>query len=97
MQQKKVAESSSRLPSAPSTPRKAGKKSGTNTPVRLDTRQLDLAALNLNIKEDEPLPEEPPPKITIAREKVLEEAKKASEGNGSKRGVSLIVIGNLFA
>lgn len=98
-QQKKVAESSSRLSTAPSTPKKASKslKSGTSTPVRADPRQLDISALNLTSKEDEVPMDEPPPKITIAREKVLEEAQKAIDGDGSKKGVSLVVIGHVDA
>ena len=38
--------------------------------------------------------EEPPlPKISLAREKVLEEARKATNGEGAKPIVSLVVIG----
>jgi len=38
--------------------------------------------------------EEPPlPKISLAREKVLEEARKAASGEGTKPIVSLVVIG----
>lgn len=56
---------------------------------------LDLAALNLTAKE-EVVVEEPPPKITIAREKVLEEARKALENKDDKKAVSLVVIGMTF-
>lgn len=94
-QQKKAAETSARLPSVPPTPKKSGiaKRSGTSTPVRgADPRMLDLAALNLTARE-EVVVEEPPPKITIAREKVLEEARKALEGKDDKKAISLVVIG----
>lgn len=100
-QQKKAAEASSRVSSAPGTPRKSAAKllkSGTSTPGAstprggTDIRQLDLSALNLTTQESVPA-EEPPPKITIAREKVLEEAKKMLEGKDEKKGVSLVVIG----
>ncbi|KAJ3484999.1 hypothetical protein NLI96_g5250 [Meripilus lineatus] len=96
-QQKKAAEANARLPSAPPTPKKSAKKSGTSTPVRgADPRMLDLAALNLTAKE-EVVVEEPPPKITIAREKVLEEARKALENKDDKKAVSLVVIGHVDA
>ena len=50
--------------------------------------------MNLNaVDEPGPVVEEPLPKITIAREKVLEEAKSALEAKGQKKGVSLVVIG----
>ena len=50
--------------------------------------------MNLNLGDDSTLPpDEPPPKMTVSREKVLEEAKKALEGKSEKRGVSLVVIG----
>ena len=99
-QQKKAAESSSRLSSAPPTPKKVGivgaKKSGTATPVRGKTvEELDLAGLNLTVGAGLKTPpvEEPPPRVAMAREKLLEEAKKALEGKDDKRAVSLVVIG----
>lgn len=57
-----------------------------------DIRQLDLAGLNLDDETVLPI-DEPPPKITVAREKVLEEARKQLEGNADKKTVSLVVIG----
>lgn len=57
-----------------------------------DAPALDISALNLNAPEEQ-VPDEPPPKITIAREKLLEEAKKAVQGDGEKKGVSMVVIG----
>jgi elongation factor 1 alpha-like protein len=63
----------------------------------MEARDVDIAGLNLNDKVEEAIVEEPP-KVTIAREKVLEEAKKeleAKEKQG-KKAVSLVVIGKHF-
>ncbi|KAF7800114.1 hypothetical protein EIP86_011359 [Pleurotus ostreatoroseus] len=90
-QQKKAAEASARLPGTPSSAKKGGqKRSGTSTPVRpTDAGQLDLAGLNLDSPEPRsPIVDEPPPKITVSREKVLEEARKALEGKDEKKGSS---------
>ena len=92
------------MKSAPGTPKKTAIKlvksgastPGTSTPLRggtADIRQLDLSALNLTPTQESVPVEEPPPKITIAREKVLEEAKQMLEGKGEKKGLSLVVIG----
>lgn len=97
-QQKKAAEASARLPGTPSSAKKGGqKRSGTSTPVRpTDAGQLDLAGLNLNSPEPRsPIVDEPPPKITVSREKVLEEARSALEGKDEKKGVSLVVVGKI--
>jgi hypothetical protein len=64
-------------------------KSGSS---RIDQQQLDIASLNLDDEEEAVVYEEPP-KMTLAREKVIEEAKKAMEGTGVRQGVSLVVIG----
>ncbi|KAG5644568.1 hypothetical protein DXG03_008142 [Asterophora parasitica] len=96
--------SSSRPPSALSTPMKkkpsgpGAKKSGSSTPLRgagLDARQLDLSALNLTRDDGPDTSQEPPPKITFARDKLLEEAKRVidAEGENKKKGVSLVVVG----
>lgn len=102
--QKKVAEASSRAASpAPSYPTKkgtpkGGKKAGSaGTPLKksvVDQRDLDMQGLNLGDKEEDVV-DEPPPKMSLAREKVLEEAKKAieDEQKSGKKGVSLVVIG----
>lgn len=92
--QKKFAEASSKLPAAS---KKGGiKKSGTATPSKsTDARQLDLSALNLDASDGGPVFDEPPPKITIAREKVLEEATKALQAQDSKQNISLVVIGEI--
>lgn len=94
-----MAEASSRLPSASSTPKKApgsgGKKSGAGTPLRTaDARQLDLSGLNLNIPDVAvSASDEPPPKMTLARDKLLEEANNALQEKNQKKSISLVVIG----
>lgn len=54
-----------------------------------------MQGLNLGEKDEEGVVDEPPPKMSIAREKIIEEAKKAleEEQKGGKKGVSLVVIG----
>ena len=84
--------------STPGTPKKAAKniKSGTATPQRTNNvEQLDLAGLNLRPEDglNTPTADEPPPKIAMAREKLIEEAKKMLESKDEKKGVSLVVIG----
>lgn len=89
--------------SGTSTPRKGAGGTATPTPARakaggnVDQRLLDLAAMNLTNKEDEYVrDDEPPPKMSVAKEKVLEEARnvvlQAKTENGVK-AVSLVVIG----
>jgi len=60
----------------------------------MDQRQIDMLGLNISTVNDEEKVEEPP-KMALAREKVIEEAKKVLEAQGEKdkRGVSLVVIG----
>lgn len=73
-------------------------KSGTSTPARsADPRMLDLAGLNLTQKED-PVVEEAPPKVNFAKEKLLEEAKRVldAEGTDVKKAVSLVIIGECW-
>ncbi|KAF5369755.1 hypothetical protein D9758_001339 [Tetrapyrgos nigripes] len=75
-------------------------RSGAATPSRgVDQRALDISALNLTEKEEKPQIIEEPPKISFAREKLLEEAKKAldAEGRNNKKNVSLVVIGHVDA
>lgn len=76
------------------------KKSGAMTPRGtggLDARLLDMAALNLLPKEEEPV-NEPPPKMALERGKLLQEVRKALEGQGGdKKAVSLVVIGHVDA
>ena len=106
--QKRIAEASStatsRTASPTGTPLKGPKglkksKPGTSTPLRVPTRsvdqgQFDISALNLGEKDEDSVFEEPP-KTSIAKEKVLEEAKKSldAEVKGGRKGVSLVVIG----
>ena len=61
--------------------------------------QLDLAGLNLRPEDglSTPTADEPPPKIAMAREKLIEEAKKMLENKDEKKGVSLVVIGRFLA
>jgi len=75
--------------------------SGASTPVRRplgiekpDQQLLDLAGLNLQVEEPQIIEEEIP-KITLAREKLLEEVAKALQTGveGGKKGVNLVVIG----
>ncbi|KAJ8522995.1 hypothetical protein ONZ45_g508 [Pleurotus djamor] len=76
------------------------KVSGASTPIRgsSEPRLLDLSALNLGPNDDTPTIVEEPPKISFAREKLLEEAKRALETqNQDKKGVSLVVIGHVDA
>jgi len=86
----------------PNTPtkKKGGlllKKSGSSTPVRgIDPRQLDLSALHLTPRDEngDAVAEEPP-KMTFAKEKLIEEARRVIEADNEnrKKGVSLVVIG----
>lgn len=69
--------------------------SGSSTPARggVDPQSLDLSALNLTSKSEEVVEE--PPKMSFAREKLLEEARRAIEVErvSDKKGVSLVVVG----
>jgi elongation factor 1 alpha-like protein len=83
--------------SSVSTPKKG---IGTSTPLLgSDQGHIDIMGLNLYSNGDEAVEEAP--KISFAREKLLEEAKRsleAEEGNANQ-SVSLVVIGkrNLLA
>lgn len=85
-------------------PKKGGlpsKKAGTSTPVRgFDPRHLDLSALNIAPRDEtgDDFSEEPP-KMSFAREKLMEEAKRVIEADNenTKKGVSLVVIGHVDA
>lgn len=73
-------------------------KSGTSTPARgigVDHRMIDLSALNLTEVEEQVVVTEEIPKASFAREKLLEEARKAieAEGQDRKKEISLVVIG----
>jgi elongation factor 1 alpha-like protein len=79
---------------------KSAKKGGTATPTRKgsgaaapEQRNIDVSALGLGIEEKSPVQDEPP-RMALAREKVLEEAAKALEAEcKGQAGVSLVVIG----
>jgi hypothetical protein len=77
--------------------------SGASTPIRRplviekpDQQLMDLAGLNLQVEELHVLGEETP-RISLAREKLLEEVAKVLQTGmeGGKRGLNLVVIGNL--
>ena len=76
--------------------------SGASTPVprragmeKTDQQLLDFTGLNLQVEELQ-IVEEEIPKVTLAREKLLEEvAKVLQTGVDGKKGVNLVVIGNV--
>ena len=76
--------------------------SGTSTPVprragmeKTDQQLLDFTGLNLQVEELH-MVEEEIPKVTLAQEKLLEEvAKVLQTGVDGKKGVNLVVIGNV--
>ena len=76
--------------------------SGASTPVprrvgmeKPDQQMLDFTGLNLQVEELQ-IVEEEIPKVTLAREKLLEEvAKTLQTGVDGKKGVNLVVIGNI--
>lgn len=58
----------------------------------IDQQQFDIASLNLQGDTEDF--EEVVPKVTLAREIVLQQARAALEGdNQGKRSISLVVIG----
>lgn len=78
--------------------------SGTSTPTRkgtVDQRQLDLSGLNIEWKDNElaPVIEDPLPVVNFVKEKLIEEVKRSMEveGEGRKKGISLVVIGHVDA
>ena len=65
----------------------------------VDQQQLDISGLNLNgLNSNVTECVEEPPKMSMAREKLLEEAKRAlsAEVENCKKGVSMVVIGTHF-
>jgi len=94
---KSGANSTANSRAASPTPAKVAtpKKTGSATPIRaaVNPAALDISALNLGPSEPVDVIEEPPPKMALAKEKVLEEARKALKGKDGKKGVSLVVIG----
>lgn len=78
------------------SPKKGGKASGAATPVAVKMDQMDADMLALNLQEANTLvmDTEEPPKMTLAREKLLEEARRAVSGQGgSKQSLSIVIIG----
>jgi elongation factor 1 alpha-like protein len=76
--------------------------SGASTPVRrpagtekMDQQLFDFAGLNLQVEEPQIVEEVP--RVTLAREKLLEEVAKALQTgvDGGKKGVNLVVVGNV--
>jgi len=51
--------------------------------------------LNLNDNETNEVVEEAP-KLSLAKEKVLEEAKRVLDREGEKKGISIVVIGDVL-
>lgn len=108
--QKRLEQSQSAAASRTASPAPKSKKgvaaklkSGTSTPAKasavgVDQRVLDLSGLNLNMNEVRSTTvAEEAPKMSLAKEKLLEEAKKVIEGEGAerKKEISLVVIGKL--
>ncbi|QRW05527.1 Elongation factor Tu GTP binding domain [Ceratobasidium sp. AG-Ba] len=86
------------VPAPSRTPASSSKK---KTETSANAFEVDMAGLNIQGPDEEQTQAEelPPPKVTIARERVLEEARKeASSGDaeGRKR-LSLVVIGHVDA
>ena len=76
--------------------KKGGKVSGTATPVVLKMDQLDIDMVALNLKDANTLvmDTEEPPKMSLAREKLLEEAKRVISGqDGAKPSLNIVIIG----
>lgn len=98
---------SSRVGTPVGSPAKGAKKTktsivgGSSTPLRKesgDQQQLDIAGLNLNEKTDVIPTSEEPPKMSLTREKVLEEAKQmlGLQNSTGKKAINLIVIGDFL-
>jgi elongation factor 1 alpha-like protein len=81
---------------AKNTSKRGGKASGTATPVAVKMDQMDADMVALNLKDPDTLvmDTEEAPKMTLAREKLLEEAKRAVSGQGDKKlSLSIVIIG----
>jgi elongation factor 1 alpha-like protein len=70
-------------------------KPTASMPAQADQRHFDLSGLNLTAEDNTLSLTEEPPKVAIARDKLLEEVKRTLESQGvdDKKGVSLVVIG----
>ncbi|KAG8744859.1 Hsp70 suppressor, GTPase facilitates ribosomal subunit dissociation [Ceratobasidium sp. 414] len=86
-------------PKTPAPPRASTPKKKTE--VTASALDMDMAGLNIEKAEDTQSQAEelPPPKVTIARERVLEEARKeANQGDSDgRKKLSLVVIGHVDA
>ncbi|KAG8847044.1 Hsp70 suppressor, GTPase facilitates ribosomal subunit dissociation [Tulasnella sp. 330] len=99
---------------APNTPKKsllnsvatsnpASKNSSPLAKPQQTQLQADMEGLNLEGEDPQGVVADdlPPPKMSLTREKVLEEARKAIEGAGSsdakKKGLSLVIVGHVDA
>ena len=59
-----------------------------------DQQQVDISGLNLNGQNSHGIGYvEEPPKMSMVREKLLEEARRALNAESGKKGVSIVVIG----
>lgn len=95
----KSSATTSRTPTNATSQNKAGagtsKPSITSAPKAVSTQQeLDISGLNLG-KKDAPQTEEPPPKASMSRDKLLEEVRKAldAQDKEQRKALSLVVIG----
>ena len=90
-----ASRTTSPIPAQTGTTHVRGKKSGPTMSLHkatVDQQASDIAALNLDTQDDVEEAEEPPLKVTLAREKVIEAAKNAMD-ESAKKAVSLVVIG----
>lgn len=75
----------------------AGSKGAKSVPSSTQ-QDLDISGLNLDAKETPPS-EEPPPKVSMSRQQLLEEVRKTLDAQDAeqKRALSLVVIGHVDA
>lgn len=53
-----------------------------------------MDGLNLEAADEPIVADEPPPKMSLSREKVLEEARQATVGaDGRKKALSMVIVG----
>lgn len=85
---------------SPKKPVKAGRSvlSGASTPVTHKVDQLDADMVAMGLRDadgtTEPKIDESPPKMTLEREKILQEARRALAGEGGvKPKLSIVIIG----
>jgi elongation factor 1 alpha-like protein len=92
--QKKSAEATAARAPAQKPPQKKKARAGAAAVGRKaapDAAQLDIAGMNLGPDEEK---DEPPPKMAVAREKVLEDARRELEADAAgRKALSLVVVG----